>query len=182
MCKKNRKIFFHFSRLNNLDSKKHKNFYFININNNNKRQIQKQIRVKKVEKQGKNELIDELNDIEQEDLESLGLRRISYLDYMKDQKTQTLQELREIKKMKILSNQYHNEQEEKMNLVADKMKYSLKNMKKGNEELAEAYYYDTKKATSKITAGTTSNFSLFTYYFGFFILLIYQKFCEILFK
>ena len=102
------------------------------------------------------DLVDELNHLEDESLQKLGYQKVSYNNFMRGQKMQTLGQLREVKQMKILSNQYHHEQEEKMNSVQMNMTKTLKNMKKTNSELAEAYVYDTKSATSKITAGTTS--------------------------
>jgi hypothetical protein len=83
------------------------------------------------------------------------LKRESYFDIMKQEKQEILLNLKEAKVMKRKMLEFNREQDEQFELIEDQTRTILKNMKKTNKELAQAYMYDTKNGTSKITAGTT---------------------------
>lgn len=83
------------------------------------------------------------------------LRKESYNDVLKQEKLDILRGLREVKHIKRKVLEYNLEQDEKFTKLEEETNFTLQNMKKTNKNLAEAYYYDTKSGTAKITAGTT---------------------------
>ena len=83
------------------------------------------------------------------------LKKESFNDILKQEKIEILSNLKEVKYMKRKILEFNHIQDEKFRKIEEVTKFTLENMKKTNRQLAEAYYYDTKTGTSKITAGTT---------------------------
>ena len=96
------------------------------------------------------------------------LKRETYNDILREEKLEILSNLKEVKYMKRKMLEYNREQDEQLELIEDQTRITLQNMKKANKELAHAYMYDTKNATTKITGTTTGKHKYFAISYNFY--------------